>query len=239
MLHYDGYRNFGLRVSDLGEVESRQRAVAARCLETLRPRAVWDVGANVGMWTLWLAAHAGASCTVCAFEPDPRNLEILDLNVTHNALSGVVVRSVALSSAIARRRLTLDETGTMNSLQPRTQSRGGPGVVEIETTTVDEEIRASGGIPGFVKLDVEGHEYDVLMGASSLLSARETVILLEITDRGPEVMQLLHGAGYRVYGLDGQEIERAEYYVVASPFELRPVERFFPPEASARRQTAQ
>jgi FkbM family methyltransferase len=221
VLRCDGYRNFGYVNADLSRVETLEREFARRFLQSSRPASVWDIGANVGFWTLWLAAHVDARCRVRAFEPDARNLVYLRENVSRNGLSNVEIRECALSSTIGAMTLVLDETGAMNSLQADGVSDGAirSGSTEVPVTTLDEEM-ASAGVPDFAKIDVEGHELAVLQGARSLLAQRRTVILLEVTRGGQETMDLLRSAGYVVQGLDGHELERPEYYVVASPTKL-------------------
>ena len=61
--------------------------------------SVWDIGANVGLYTLPSARAVGPSGQVVAFEPMPRNLGFLRRHLTLNGLEGVMVRDVAVSDA--------------------------------------------------------------------------------------------------------------------------------------------
>lgn len=221
----DGYRNFGFARSDLRGVEAAEREFARRYLESLRATSVWDIGANVGFWTLWLAATVDRTCSIRAYEPDERNLVHLRENVERNGLTNVNVRECALSSSSGTMTLELDETAMMNSLRSsglQAVARRA-GTVPVVVRTVDEEA-AEFGIPEFAKIDVEGHELDVLRGASALLAARRTVLLVEVTRpasrTGQDAIDLLRAGGYTVQALDGRVIERPDYYVVASPTKL-------------------
>jgi FkbM family methyltransferase len=221
----DGYRNFGFARSDLRGVEAREREFARRYLGSIRATSIWDIGANVGFWTLWLAASVDRTCRIRAFEPDARNLVHLRENVGRNRLANVELRDCALSSASGTMILELDETAMMNSLRSSGLQAvaARAGAVPVAVRTVDEEV-AEFGAPDFVKIDVEGHELDVLKGASALLAARRSVLLLEVTRpasrSGQDAIDLLRAAGYTVQALDGREIERPDYYVVASPTKL-------------------
>lgn len=221
----DGYRNFGYARADLQVVEPAEREFARRYLESIRANCVWDIGANVGFWTLWLAASVDRACRIRAYEPDARNLVHLRENVRRNDLTNVDVRACALSSSSGTMTLKLDETAMMNTLQPSGLLGVGvrAGAVPVAVRTVDEEV-AEFGAPDFVKIDVEGHELDVLKGASALLAARRTVLLVEVTrpasPSGQDALALVREAGYTVQALDGREIDRPDYYVVASPTKL-------------------
>ena len=221
----DGYRNFGFARSDLRGIEAVEREFARRYLTSIRASSVWDIGANVGFWTLWLAATVDRTCRIRAYEPDERNLVHLRENVGRNGLTNVDVRECALSSSSGTMSLELDETAMMNSLRSSgLQAVAVPaGMASVVVRTVDQEA-AEFGIPDLAKIDVEGHELDVLKGASTLLAARRSVLLLEVTRpasrSGQEAIRLLRAAGYTVQALDGREIEEPDYYVVASPTKL-------------------
>jgi len=78
------------------------------------------------------------------------------------------------------------------------------------------------GIPDFVKVDVEGHEYEVLLGARKVLEQGKTIWLIEVTRNGDAVLKLLNEHGYVVTDLHGQLLQRPEYYVAAYPRQLAP-----------------
>jgi FkbM family methyltransferase len=224
VLQFDGYRNFGFTTVDLATIEVEQREFAQRYLRLIQPTSVWDIGANVGFWTLWLAGNVDSSCRIRAYEPDARNVSYLRENVARNELTNVEIRDCALSSTTGMKELQLDETGAMNSLEATGSTGAGATGVSavVRATTIDAEVAADGAVPQFIKLDVEGHELEVLRGAAQLLARRSSVLLLEITREGDEVMELLRECGYLVYGLDGRVVTQAEYYVVASPGKLPP-----------------
>ena len=127
---------------------------------------VVDVGANIGYYSV-LAAHSGKE--VIAIEPLRENIDLLNVNLLHNGLPDVEVFPLAVSdrSGIAE----LYGAATMASLV-----RGWGKAVEyqrqlISTTTFDRLLsHRLHAVPTFIKIDVEGFEYEVLMGAEAILA---------------------------------------------------------------------
>jgi FkbM family methyltransferase len=147
-----------------------------------------DVGANVGMYTIWAAKTRGAH--VYAFEPESQNYGALYKNIVLNKLSKqVIAYCIALSDECAYSLLHLSEFqlgGACHSfgenidfnLQPR-ESETTQGCI---STTLDQ-IVASGAVPlpDHIKIDVDGLEHKVLAGAKSVLAdKRVQSVLIEI-----------------------------------------------------------
>jgi FkbM family methyltransferase len=133
---------------------------------------VYDIGANVGFFTLLASKLAGESGTVVSFEPVPRNLAYLERHVRANKLKNVRVLPIAVSSRAGRARFATASNPAMGGLVDN-------GELEVQTDSLDGLV-ASGQIPApaFMKIDVEGAELDVLAGAAETLrSARPTILL--------------------------------------------------------------
>jgi FkbM family methyltransferase len=187
----------------LGRIEPE---LQARLPELVQPGAVvWDVGAHTGFFTLLLARLTGEHGRVVAFEPDDESLGALVAAVERNGFANVEVRPVAVWSA----------PGTVG-FERRSDAEGGAhgavllegGTVEVAATTLDEEA-ATGPPPSLVKIDVEGGEEHVLLGASRLLSEWRPTVVCEVhtarrgnEDLLPRVHGILAGAGYDVEELD-------------------------------------
>lgn len=136
-------------------------------LHFLRPGDVFhDVGANIGTFTL-IACAAGAS-RVHAYEPAAQARHWLGRNLGLNGFRGTVeVHALALSNAPGSVRFTegLDITNHIT----RASAGGGVAQVTVQAARLDE--RAAGDEPFFIKIDVEGHETEVLEGCGALLTS--------------------------------------------------------------------
>jgi len=140
----------------------------------------FDVGANVGVFTLAIA-KACQEADVYSFEPAPETFNRLQTNVELNRSLNAHPRRLALGSKPGRGLLQIDPRS------PATNRLSGPGnadrnCVEVEVQTVDAQLRqVEGRDLGLLKIDVEGFECDVLMGAAdSLRDNRWAAVLIEI-----------------------------------------------------------
>jgi FkbM family methyltransferase len=141
-----------------------------------------DVGAHIGMYTVAAARALRDTGRVLALEPNPGARRQLEDNLRLNGCANVVVVPRAAAAARGRGVLHVPETPdpSFSSLQAGRFAEGEP--VEVETTTVDEEVEAAGLDPVLVKIDVEGAELDVLAGMERTLERRPR-LLVEV---GPE-----------------------------------------------------
>jgi FkbM family methyltransferase len=155
----------------------------------LRPGAtIVEVGANIGTTTLLLARELRPRRLV-AFEPDPLNAALLRCNVVANGLSDVVVvRETAVSDQAGTADL---ETSPDNHGDHRVRVVGGNDgpealaesqrrTVSVPVTTLDAALSAEGIDPAELALvwsDVQGHEAQMLTGASGLLGAAVPVVI--------------------------------------------------------------
>ncbi len=159
---------------------------------------VWDVGANLGFFSL-LAARLGAS--VEAFEPLPGAAAALRSNVALNGMDGAVrVHERAAGAAAGRAPLLVVDEGSWSHLAVRGPHLRAVGTVEVEVAALDELALPA---PAVVKLDVEGSELAVLQGMRATLAAARPAVICELHATNAEVTEFLEDAGYAVENLDG------------------------------------
>jgi len=155
-----------------------------------------DVGAHIGMYTVRAARELEGRGRVLAFEPNPAARAQLEENVALNRCANVVVVAAAAGAAAGHAVLHVPATAdsSFSSLEPGRFADAEP--LEVETTTVDEQVTEHALAPSFLKVDVEGREVDVLRGATETLARFRPTVLVEVSERtAPEVQRLLHGYG--------------------------------------------
>jgi FkbM family methyltransferase len=160
-----------------------------------------DVGANYGLYTYMLARVCRR---VEAFEPIPRCAAVIRAYGAAN----VGVHEVALSSAAGTRTLHIPlDRGAPNreSATLQEQQVTGGTALQIEALTLDE-FGYSG--VSFVKIDVEGHELEVLRGGEATIRRERPVLLVEVEQRHlripmQRVFEFVTGLGYRGWFMDG------------------------------------
>ncbi len=152
-------------------------------------RVFIDIGANIGRYSL-LAANQFGYGAVLAIEANPRTCELLRSNV---ALSGIKDRVTVVEKAAA------DAAGTVSFEVDPHHLGGGrivdkksgkpiwPDVTEVPADTIDaicSEARIEAGEIDFIKMDVEGHEYEALQGMGATLRGLSSgaYLMMEISD---------------------------------------------------------
>ena len=164
-----------------------------------------DVGANLGYMTSLMAPRAGPRGRVVAFEPHPDVYPLLERNaeswweIRENA--PIDIRAVALSSRPGTGQLLASDEFNTNM---GVAFLGEPGTegLPVALDTLDRSF--AGAHIGVLKIDVEGHELEVLRGAHSLLRAQRIrdVVFEDHGDYPTPVTAHLERYGYSVFSLD-------------------------------------
>lgn len=191
-----------------------------RLLESLdlRDKVVYDVGAHAGSYSLFFSRQVGAGGRVVAFEPQEESFAKLARNLQYNHIGNVLPLRLALGGKRGARPIfMLPGMSTTASLadEARTPLRRSAGETPVER--LDDLILAMAlPPPDFVKIDVEGMEFDVLQGASLTLDRHRPDLLIEVhgssrrhkAERLRQVAQLLLPLGYALtHAETGQAIE--------------------------------
>ena len=169
-----------------------------------------DVGANVGWYTL-LAAHLGAA-RIFAIEPNPRLAMLLRRTVAVNGLRGrAFVRETAAGAAAGKAHLMIDpwEAGGAHLYESSPMPAGSYSQLTeplVAVSRLDDEVLppnpplAAAPVTYVVKIDVEGYEPQVLLGAERLLALRPVLFIehhQSITHQG--MLTVLRDDGYTLH----------------------------------------
>ena len=195
----------------LGWYEIRKR----QAFETAIPEGavVYDIGANVGYYSLIAAVVSGQNGHVYAFEPLPRNVDYLRKHVTLNKMADrITVFDVAVSDQSGEAAFNLGASTSMGHLAET-------GEIKVKQVRLDDMV-AVGEIkpPDYMKVDVEGAEFDVLNGARKLLEQYKPVIFLDTHNREAHnaTVKLLNEIDYDIYCLDRKPLPESKE-LIASP----------------------
>jgi FkbM family methyltransferase len=181
--------------------------------ETVKPGSVvWDVGANMGLFTFAAAGFAGPTGRVYAFEPDAVMARLLRRSAQLNPGSAPVeVIPCAISESVSLARFNIARRSrTSNFLEGFGMSQTG-GIREVETVlTVSLDWLAQHiPLPGVLKIDVEGAELNVFRGALQMLKASRPLLIFELKrPHWEEISRMLHDLGYTLYNSDLPPAER-------------------------------
>lgn len=172
-----------------------------------RDAVVLDVGANVGMYSVYAAVVRGAR--VFAFEPEAQNYAVLCDNIVLNALQGSVIAFCAALSDVRRfDRLYLSRIGAGGSshsfgaeVDPYLKASRADFAQGSIAVTVDEVVAAGAmPVPSHIKIDVDGFEHNVVKGsAQTLRDPAVRSLLIEINPELAEhraIIAFLEGLGF-------------------------------------------
>jgi FkbM family methyltransferase len=161
---------------------------------------LWDVGANVGLYTCYAAKARG--CRVFAFEPSVFNLELLARNIFLNGITGqATIVPLPLNDALAISTLNMSSTEWGGALSSFGQmySHDGAGLQKIfEFRTVGISMEDAVKLlkilpPDYIKMDVDGIEHLILKGGGEILE-RVKGVLVEINEEFEK--QFIDSANY-------------------------------------------
>ncbi|WP_428326234.1 FkbM family methyltransferase [Nitrosopumilus sp.] len=169
---------------------------------------VLDVGANIGYYTLLFAKLVGPQGHVFAFEPEPKNFELLTKNVNVNGYKNVTLIQKAVSNNNEIKNFYLTNTNTISHRlsKPHNECKS----IKIETISLDDFIDKH-DIVNFIKIDIHGSEGNAIKGMLSILKKNETIKLLQEWwpdaikeyDMDPEEhLRILNELGFSLYEVD-------------------------------------
>jgi FkbM family methyltransferase len=190
---------------------------------------IWDIGANIGLFSLAAAVCAGDRGEVIAFEPDVWLAQLLRRTsaVQPAAHARMTVVPIAVASEISLRRFSIAvRSRASNALAGYGSSQMG-GVEEqylVATFNLDW-LLAKFRIPNVVKIDVEGAELEVLRNQHRMLNEVRPVIICEVgAQTADEITRILTSASYCLF--DGEKpldktqiVSRATWSTIAIPEE--------------------
>jgi FkbM family methyltransferase len=131
-----------------------------------------DIGANIGYHTIIMSQKAGTRGHVFAYEPIPYIRKQLQDSLALNNIANVTTLETALSNEKGMLNLHLSETNVAGSSFINTSGTS----IKVEVRTLDSYNYQR---VDFIKLDVEGFEYNVLLGATDTVQRCRPTIIFE------------------------------------------------------------
>ena len=193
-------------------------AVSEVLFRLIRPSDLFvDAGANLGYMTLLGAVASGPRGGVVAFEPNPALIVWLNRSIERAreqyAMSPVELHATALGAVRGTATLVLPESSAANDglahiatahEQDERATHDPSEAVDSVRVSVEKLDQVIGErTVGVVKIDVEGHEQQVLEGATDALQAHRIrhIVFEDHYGAGSEPMALLRAAGYEIFSI--------------------------------------
>lgn len=167
---------------------------------------VVDVGAHIGFYTLLAAKIVGEAGKVYAFEPDSKNFSLLTKNVAANGYKNVILVNKAVSNKTGQAKLFIHPENTGDH---RLYSAGDSRVSKtIETVSLDDYFANSSEKIDFIKLDIQGFEYQALSGSKKTISKQKNLKMItefwpyglaKSGDSANKLLSLLKELGFKLF----------------------------------------
>ena len=204
-------------------VNQMETVQTATMLAHLGPgKVVFDIGANIGYYSLLAARYVGDRGFVLAVEPATRNIHFLYEHIHRNRVRNVAVLGAACADKEGLAAFDVKDNYAMGRIvEVDKKSQGGSEPILarrlhlVPTVTVDAICAASGLIPDVIKIDVEGAELRVLQGATNTLERFRPTLLLSVHSdelRG-SCLEFLAALGYAWQPLGDSGSTAAEFLV--------------------------
>lgn len=185
---------------------------------------VYDIGANVGFFTVLLAKLVGPSGQVFAFEPLPENARQIQYNARLNGFTNIRVDLAAVGDASGTAAFRVTDFSTTGKLR-------SVGTVDVQTDEIGAKTRVLDTLvfqseipaPSLIKIDAEGGEVGILKGAEKILQKARPILLIELHSTAEEVLDILRRHDYTSNVLGSRQApEDADWNcrIVAAPREL-------------------
>lgn len=145
-----------------------------------------DVGAHMGKWSVIVGKNY-PNCQVFSFEPNPNTFQYLEANIKLNNLNNIIPINKVVSIEKSVLSFNMEPELSCISKVVDSTSETGSNVINIDAIDIDSFLSEQKIEPNMVKLikiDVEGHEFEVLKGSEYFLSntSKGSRIICEILD---------------------------------------------------------
>jgi FkbM family methyltransferase len=196
----------------------------------VKPGTVFfDLGANVGFYTLLASVLVGEKGQVFAFEPLPRNLNYLERHLRFNNVKNVTVIKAAVSDHSGKTIFyDMGEEGGGGQISSAFNSKDNANntgnqtpckatlpidLVQLDSLVLEGKLPE----PDYMKIDVEGAEADVLMGSQTILKTKHPIIFLSThnSEVHHRCLRILDNLGYKCEPLFDKDLDTCKELVAA------------------------
>lgn len=178
---------------------------------------IFDVGANIGTYSLALASKYPRS-DILAFEPNIETFEKLENNLDCNGFSNITIHNMGISDQNGEMSFYISSYPETSSFSKKSSERWGgrvKSVKKVDVRRLDTIVEETKKCPDRIKLDVEGHGLKVLKGGEKTLEECRPVIYMERHEVGTEkneseLEEFLDSLGYSIDKRDKIWVCRSE-----------------------------
>jgi FkbM family methyltransferase len=174
---------------------------------------VMNIGANIGLFSIFCAKNLNINGFIYAIEARKKTYEKLTKNIFINGVDNIKAYNLAASDSEGILSVVEPESGLDSEVFVRKDGLNENNDQSVFAVTIDglmkkENLRN----PQCLIIDIEGHEYQALLGAKECL-AQANVLVIEITKNAKEVIEIISSAGYiEVWSKKSRDLEGQYFY---------------------------
>lgn len=139
-----------------------------------------DIGMNIGYETLWGATLVGRTGKVTSFEPLPQLINQVQESISINELKNIQIIPKAVGRIAREQTIHLHTRDA--GLSSVVNTNGATKTQTILVSTLDAELKDIDSLD-LIKMDIEGYEYEALLGGKRILEKFHPPIIFEYTPR--------------------------------------------------------
>lgn len=173
---------------------------------------VFDVGANLGGLTTLISRLVGPKGAVCAFEASPRIVDKCQRNLNLNGCHNTQLYHVAVFHS-SHQKVPIYAGSHLNDSIYADYCAAEKPTFQVSTLKLDDFVEFTGLVPDLIKMDIEGAEYDAVMGLLQTLDRAQPHLILEQQPQDSRCLEALRDRGYVAIDLNCyREIGSAQDY---------------------------
>ena len=152
----------------------------------LRDRCIYDIGSHIGIFTIFFAKYQDNTNQVIAFEPNPEIYAQLDKNISLNNVQNIQTLNIGIGDEegmlpLATRRYETNTASIDREISNKILKERKSITIPVKVMTLDGCIEKYGlPQPDFIKIDIEGMEYNALVGMSDTIKKKKPQLYIEI-----------------------------------------------------------
>ena len=168
-----------------------------------------DIGANIGYYSVYMTPKAGR---IYSFEPDPRVYEMLKKNVKDRSNISIVSKAVGKENATGN--FTLESDGEVSHLSRNADNTANE--ISVDIITIDSFVEENHLEVEAIKIDAEGFDFDVIIGAEHTLQSQRPIVLTEALP-SVELNELVQKLNYKIFAYTKKRGEKKTQFISIEP----------------------
>lgn len=201
-----------IEIINFGRYEPEETEMFLRLADGVQ--TIFDIGGNIGWFSLNTARRYGSSAEIYAFEPIPATYAQLVQNIALNRATSVHPNNFGFSDDASPKTFFYYPQGSGNASTADLSGRDDVEKIVCEVRTLDDYAQETGLLPGLIKCDVEGAEMLVFKGGAKIIAEALPIVFTEMLrkwaakfDYSPnDVIDWFAALGYGCYTVRGSEL---------------------------------